>query len=775
MPSDTGNNTIHYWKIAGFTATVIFVLAFPVYTIRMIIEKSKAPVESGALFVGRQTCIECHKKEDDLWLGSHHDLAMDSATDRTVLGNFNNYEFRHKGLTHRMFRKGDRFYVNTEGPTGKFEDFEITFTFGYTPLQQYLVPFEGGRLQCLPIAWDTERKKWFHLGDTVYAGQPIKPDNWLHWTNQAQNWNGMCADCHSTNLKKNYDPATRTFHTTWSEIDVSCEACHGPASEHLKWASLPEGSRPMDVNTGLIVRTRDLDNKELLNVCARCHSRRAILGDYENDNADLLNYMIPQLITQPIYHADGQILEEDYEYASFTQSKMFEKAVKCSDCHDVHSVKTLMDDNQLCLKCHRPDIYDSPRHHFHKMEPPTGASRLINRGKPEYAEGTGAQCVNCHMVGRFYMGNDYRRDHSFRIPRPDLTISLGTPNACNDCHTDKTSAWSQSYIEKWYGTKKRPHYGETFAAAQSGDEKAIPGLILYAGNELFPLMVRATAVRLLGNFSTKESRLAIEKSLSDPESLVRHAAIMSYQPTDAAAYERLMMPLLNDPVKGIRTEAGIRLSEVPENMLGEPAKKARKAALEEYRDINLYTSDFPGGSYNLGIMYANAGDIDKAIESYREALKTDDLFFMAKVNLATLYARQGKNNDAERLLREVLRDNPEVEQVNYSLALLLAEMGRFGESRDYFLKAAELMPEETRIFYNLGLLENSQGNKAEAENYLLKALDREPDNFDFLYALSTFYLEQKQNARAIVYAKQLIEKFPDNPAGTQLLQAASNQ
>ena len=158
-----------------------------------------------------------------------------------------------------------------------------------------------------------------------------------------------------------------TFKTTWSEIDVSCEACHGPASAHIEWANLPEGSRPTDVNTGLVVRTRNLDNKELLNVCARCHSRRSIMGDYENNNDDLLNYMIPQLITQPIYHADGQILGEDYEYASFTQSKMFEKGIKCSDCHDSHSVKTLKPDNQLCLKCHRPDIYNTPAHHFHKM------------------------------------------------------------------------------------------------------------------------------------------------------------------------------------------------------------------------------------------------------------------------------------------------------------------------------------------------------------------------------------------------------------------------
>lgn len=773
MPNNSGNNNMKYWKIAGFIATLFTVLSFPLYLTRMALEKTRASVQSGPQFAGRESCVECHKKEDDLWAGSHHDLAMDIATGKTVLGNFDNYEYNHNGLIHRMFRKDGKFYINTRGPGGEFSDFQITHTFGYTPLQQYLVPFEGGRMQCLPIAWDTEKKKWFHLGDTVYSGQDIQPDNWLYWTNQAQNWNGMCADCHSTNLKKNYDPATNTFNTTWSEIDVSCEACHGPASDHIEWANLPGGSRPADVNTGLIVRTRDLDNREMLNVCARCHSRRSIMGDYEDNNEDMLNYMIPQLITQPLYHADGQILDEDYEYGSFTQSKMFEKAVKCSDCHDVHSVRTLNDDNQLCLKCHRQDLYDTPRHHFHKPEDENSAVPLMNKGKPEYKRGTGAQCVNCHMVGRFYMGNDYRRDHSFRNPRPDLTLSIGTPNACNDCHTDKSAAWSQGFMEKWYGTKNRPHYGETFAAAHRGDPSAVSGLVMFAGNELVPLMVRATSVALLGNYNDSIGNKTIEKALSDPASLVRHSAVMSYHPVDAGSFEKMMLPLLNDPVRGIRAEAAIRLSQVPENMLSDPAKKALKSALKEYRDINLYVADFAGGRFNLGIMYANAGNLVMAAKSYEEALKIDGLFNRAKVNLATVYNQQGKNIEAEKLLRQVLVENPEIEDINYSLALLLAEMQQVEESRKYFLKAAALIPENPRILYNLALLENAQGNYNQAEKYLLGALSKEPDNFDFLYAACTFYLERKQSARAAIYAKRIMEKYPDNPAGRQLLDAAA--
>jgi tetratricopeptide (TPR) repeat protein len=772
MQSDMNTVSIKNWRRIGLIATWVIVLAFPAYMLRMVIERSRTPVKTGPVFTGRASCIECHKKEDDLWLTSHHAMAMDTASAKTVLGNFNNYEFRHNGKTHRFFMKNGKYYVNTEGPGGKFADYQITYTFGFTPLQQYLVPFEGGRLQCLPIAWDSEKKKWFHLGDTVYKDQIIKPDNWLYWTNQAQNWNGMCADCHTTNLRKNYDPATNSFKTSWSEIDVSCEACHGPASEHIKWARLPEGSRPQDVNTGLIVKTRDLDNKELLNVCARCHSRRAIMGDYENNNDDLLNYMIPQIPAQPYYYADGQILEEDYEFASFTQSKMFEKAVKCNDCHDSHSAKTLKPDNQLCLKCHRPDIYDTPTHHFHKMAA-IGIKPLVNRGKPEYIQGTGSQCVNCHMVGRFYMGVDYRRDHSFRIPRPDLTATIKTPNACNDCHTDKSVAWSQGYIEKWYGIKKRPHYGEVFAAAAKSDPGAVPELVLYAGNELFPLMVRATAVTLLANYNDSLSKKTVEKALSDPASLVRYSAINGFHPEDIRSFEKIITPLLNDPVKGIRAEAAIRLSEVPEDQLSDPVKKARKTALEEYKKANLYVADFPGGRFNLGIMYANAGELDKAAESYLAALTIDNLFYMAKVNLATVYNQQGKNDEAERLLREVLVENPEIFDVNYSLALLLAEKGDIPESRKFFLRSLELMPARTRILYNLGLLENSQGNLPLAEEYFLKALKREPDNYDYLYAACTFYLEHGLNLKALPLAKHLVEKYPQNPAGKQLLNAAS--
>ena len=241
------------------------------------------------------------------------------------------------------------FFVHTQGPEGKMGDFEVTHTFGWFPLQQYLVPFPGGRLQCLPIAWDVREKKWYHL----YPKEPLDPKDWLYWTNAAQNWNGMCAECHSTNLKKNYDIKTDTYKTTWSDIDVGCEACHGPGSRHVQWAEMPDMARPRVENFDLVVKTSGIGSRKLVELCAPCHSRRASLGDYTHAEADLLDSMLPSLLTEELYFPDGQILDEVYVYGSFTQSKMYHRDVRCSNCHDVHSLKVIKEGNALCLQCHR--------------------------------------------------------------------------------------------------------------------------------------------------------------------------------------------------------------------------------------------------------------------------------------------------------------------------------------------------------------------------------------------------------------------------------------
>jgi hypothetical protein len=256
----------------------------------------------------------------------------------------------------------------------------------------------------------------------------------------------MCAECHSTNLKKNYDIKTDTYRTAWSDIDVGCEACHGPGSRHVQWAEMPDMARPPVENFDLVVKTSGLGSRKLVELCAPCHSRRASLGDYTHAEADLLDSMLPSLLTEELYFSDGQILDEVYVYGSFTQSKMYHRDVRCSDCHDVHSLKLIKEKNALCLQCHRAEEYDSKEHHFHKHKGEKGDSIKSADGKVLFEVGSGAECVQCHMPGRTYMGIHYRLDHSLRIPRPDLSAKIGTPNACNRCHIDKTVQWSVDAI-----------------------------------------------------------------------------------------------------------------------------------------------------------------------------------------------------------------------------------------------------------------------------------------------------------------------------------------
>ncbi len=748
------------WKRTGLIATVFIVLSVPVYLVKYhLLEQAwqKTADINRATFVGREQCVECHKKEYDLWRDSDHDLAMDVASDSSVLGNFNNATFEHNGFTSRFYRKDDKFYVYTQGPDGKAGDFQITYTFGVRPLQQYLVPFEKGRLQCLPIAWDTERKRWFDLAGMVYTEERPDPHDWLYWTNAGQNWNGMCAECHSTRLQKNYDVEADSFYTTWFEVDVSCEACHGPSSLHIQWANLPEMARPTDVNCGLLVRTSSIDNKTFVDQCAPCHARRSSLGNLDHRPKALLDYMVPQLLLEPYYYPDGQILEEDYVYGSFTQSKMYMNDVRCSDCHDVHSGKLVKEGNDLCLQCHRADLYDNYSHHFHKKEGEQGNPLLLAGGK-KIEVGEGALCINCHMPGRYYMGVDFRNDHSLRIPRPDLSKKIGVPNACNQCHEDKSIQWAVDEVVKWYGDQftRRPHYGIAFHAAQQGDSSAAADLLRIIGDPLFPPIVRATAVSLLGRFPQKKNIAAIETALKDNDDLIRHTAVNAFPALDADSFVKTLAPLMQDRIKAVRIAAANRLAVIPANQLTANQQKARRAALREYEQTQRYAADFPAGRFNLGNLYGSLGQPDKAAAQYEVSIRIDDKFIPAKMNLAVLYNRLGKNDRAEALLREVIEQNPHFNEAYYSLGLLLAEKKDYKGAADYLQKAAQVMPQRARIHYNLGLLLQYLKRFKEAERSLKKASGLEPRNPDYLYALADFYIKTNQLSKAKIVAERMM-------------------
>jgi tetratricopeptide (TPR) repeat protein len=753
------------WKIAGIIATLVMVLSIPAYVVKQKFYRQPAGPPVPAAFVGGKKCAECHKSEYDRWRGSHHDLAMAEANDATVLGNFDDAVFEYFGATTRFYRKNGQYFVHTPGPGGKMADFEIKYTFGVYPLQQYLVPFAGGRLQCLPIAWDVREKKWYHLNPEI----PIDPADWLYWTNAGQNWNGMCAECHSTNLKKNYNLATDAYRTTWSEIDVSCEACHGPGSEHVQWAELPDMARPPVENYRLVVQTSGINARELVELCAPCHARRAILGDYTHAEPDLMDTMLPSLLDQELYFSDGQILEEVYVYGSFTQSKMYARDVRCSDCHDVHSIKTVKSGNALCLQCHRAAVYDTRAHHFHKYKGENGEPIKTAGGQVQFEVGTGAECVRCHMPGRIYMGIDYRPDHSLRIPRPDLSLKLGVPNACNGCHQDKSNQWADEIITKWYGPGRRGHYGTIIDAGRKHLPGAPKSLAKLAADPLYPVIVRATALSLLGAYPPSDSDRTYELAMADEEALIRRTAVDQLISADQKKQTALLAAMLYDPVKAVRIEAARRMTEIKTPQLDSSQQKRYHAALQEYQESMEYSADFAFARYNLGNVYANLRQPQKAVDFYRGALRIDDQFYPAKVNLAMLYNQMGRQDETEALLREVVDRHPELYEVQYSLGLLLAEKKKYHDAAGHLEIAAQGLPGRARVLYNLGLLQQHLKRDMEAEAALLGALEIEPDNLDYLYALADHYLKSGKLFKARDIAEQMVEKHPRNSTGHDIL------
>jgi tetratricopeptide (TPR) repeat protein len=655
------------------------------------------PVEdlATARFVGRAACAECHQTQHTSWLGSDHDRAMELASDASVLADFNNASFNNQGVTTRFFREGGKFLVNTEGPDGKHRDYVIKYTFGVRPLQQYMVEFPDGRVQVLRESWDVENKKWFFVTPPDVTNERIEPGDPLHWTGIAQNWNTTCADCHSTNVHKNYDPAQDRYQTSFAEIDVSCEECHGPGGVHVELAR--KWSPVWDRNVGYgLVSLKNKNTDVQLETCAKCHSRRYQVHEDFRPGHPLLDYYEPALLSAGLYHADGQILDEVYEYGSFVQSKMYANRVQCSDCHDPHSLKLKFTGNRLCAQCHVPAKYDTPAHHHH----PVGSA--------------GAQCVECHMPSRTYMVIDERRDHSFRVPRPDLSVELGTPNACNNCHTAEHESfqWAADAVRTWYGTRRpdEPRWASAIAAGRDAAPHGESLLTELIGRKQTPAIVRATAIGLLAGYPTNRSLKVRREAVLDPDPLVRLAGLRALSGNLDQSLVAELAGCLTDPIRGVRIAAAGRLAYLPLAYLDNSQRTPFERALTEFRKAQALSLDHAGGHLSLGALDLRHGRTKAALEHFQAAIRLEPYMAGPRAELANVLQQQNG-------------DEVEIRQLRQKEAELL--------ERD-----AGLVPENAEIQYQLGLLRYLLGDLDAAQIALSAACDRSPQNYEYLMALA---------------------------------------
>ena len=675
-------------------------------------------------FVGRDSCASCHQPQAESFKGSHHDKAMAIATAESVLADFKNQTLEHFGVTSKMFRDGERFMINTEGPDGQMHDYEVKYTFGVEPLQQYMVEIqppasrateniegnakdEIGRVQVLRVSWDTRQKKWFYLSPPDVS-EKLDPSDPLHWTGITQNWNTTCAICHSTDFHKNFDLATSTYHSTFSEIDVSCEACHGPAGYHVELAERKSLFWDRKHGYGL-AKLKTESNLAQINTCAPCHSRRAEVEEGFTPGCNFDEYFVLQTVDEPIYFADGQIRDEDYVHGSFIQSKMFHNGVKCSDCHDMHSTKLIHSGNQVCTSCHQHPSgkYDTPNHHHHAVGTP------------------GAQCVNCHMPSTTYMAVDHRRDHSFRVPDPALSIATGTPNACTGCHLQdaklanhKTKVpllqykdWIEAEelgdevvaaelsrindrmllaIDSWYGDeeKERTTYyrdlAKGLAASLDDDEafqKAQADLLVLAKDTRSPAMIRASALAGIvdANVLVEANETAVELLKDDDLKIVAaslsllerqlRVAMGTPAPNPTAflqSLEPVVSPVLKQlghPTSRIRVQAARILANLPLNLReefadGSQRKQFNNAMLESQTSL-MINNDQAMSHAMLGGLNQQMGDNNQAEKDYRNAIRVEPNIPGPRTNLALLLDSKQRSTPAaaerDKLAQEAKR------------------------------------------------------------------------------------------------------------------------
>lgn len=705
-------------------------------------------------FVGSEQCQTCHQQEFNAWQGSHHEQAMQHAEQDSVLGDFNNVTFTDtNGVENRFYRRAAQYWVNIKGPDGQFHDYQIKYTFGYTPLQQYMVEFDDGRVQLIPFAWDSRTKKqggqrWFNL----YPQFNEKHQEFF-WTNTGQNWNYMCADCHSTNVVKNFDVKTNSYQTTFSEINVGCEACHGAASKHLAW-TINKTINNLGFNRNLSKSVQQwlpksnkstlmpdkIEHSQQTLVCAQCHSRHVQISNNDHvQSKELADRYMLSLINSPLYYPDGQVYDEDFVYGSFLQSKMYENGVVCSNCHDPHSAELTLPVEDVCLQCHQSEDYATPEHHHHQEQ------------------STGAQCVNCHMPETTYMQIDARRDHGWHIPRPDLAKSFGTPDTCLSCHQNKDSLWSDMITKAWQPDsliRARDNVTPVFTTADYapvGTRGVGAELSKIAQTRSYPAIIRASALDRMTNIPDRNTLIAIARAVKSPESIIRLGAINGAVELPAAERWRILSPLLSDKVLAVRSEAASALAPLWQT-LSTAQQQRLQEGLNDYISIQHFNRDRGFSHTNIGNIYTHQGNYLPAEEAYDNSIKIDPYYVNAYLNKAELYRLLQRNDQALSTLLQGFKKIPDQSELAYAIGLTYIRHKKKSTAADYLKQATVLAPQNANYFYVYGL-SIEQKNKLSAYKAIFSAyqISNDPQH---LYALCEMQVRHQSSL-----AQQCIANF----------------
>lgn len=714
-------------------------------------EQNGAPLPDATVFAtyaGSDSCRACHESEFDRWSTSHHGLAerpLDLAKDRPAFDPPRT--FHHGTRTSQALLSNQTPEVITDDRSRAQSPQKILRVIGVDPLRQFLVAGEGGRLQALEVAYDPNQNQWFD----VYGNEDRHPGEWGHWTGRGMTWNSMCATCHNTRVRKNYDQASDTYHTAMAQMSVSCESCHGPMASHVQW------ERKYNAKGGRDPNLHPLSNAQMVDTCGSCHARRGDLtGDFVPGDSFFDHYMLDGVDASDTFYPDGQIHDEDYELSAFLGSKMHAAGVRCVDCHDPHSGKTLLVGNALCMRCHvgaypKAPIIDPLKHTFHR---------------PDSA---GSQCINCHMPQTIYMQRHGRHDHGFTTPDPLLTLQLGIPNACNRCHADKSADWANENASKWYGAKlDRParHRAMTIAAARKGEDSARPGLLALMSDATQPPYWKAACANLLAPWVGREDvRTALLLELKAPDPLERASAVRALGALiDQAPVHSAIQTCLSDPARNVRISAANALQQSidPNSSVG-----------KEFLRFLALQSDQPTGQLQEANYFASRGQNDVAIQHLRTAENWDSGSASLRREIAMTFSALGHSDDAATELEAACQLDPKNAEYPYLLGLAYAELGQTQKAIDSLRSAVRLDPHHARAWYNLALALRNKGDADGALGAFTAAEAADPNDADIPYARATLLLQLNRPDEAQKAAQRALQIQPGYGPALDLIRSFS--
>ncbi|MEO8360811.1 MAG: HEAT repeat domain-containing protein [Vicinamibacteria bacterium] len=612
-------------------------------------------VESGSDFVGSETCRGCHASKHADWTQGRHSKMLQPASPATVIPPFDKAVTLHD-KEYRLQREGNAYFIEESYLQATPTKRRVDYTLGSRRVQHYLSRTEDGRIIVLPPSYDVERKEWFHNLDIVDLEES--------GSIKAQVWNSNCFGCHASGEKKGFDPATKTYQTTWTDFGTGCERCHGPGGAHVAKYAMKGAAGQGDP---LIVHPARLDAETSISVCAQCHALRDITqpgftsgSNYYDSFTPLLEYAQKQN-HDPAYWPNGRPRRFSNEAMAFWESQCsFKGGATCLTCHsDAHepniekNTKVASKQDSLCVGCHQKIASEGAKHTHHGE----------TAGGREGTSGSSVSCVSCHMPRTVISLRHRMPDHTISIPAPENTTRFAIPNACNECHKDQSAAWSESKLATWFPGGRRHQTVDdavAFTLAVKKDPAAIPGLVKIAGDVSRPPLFRANALGHLRNFDDPAATSALLAAAKDEHPAVRVAAYLSL--TDQAKnplVARVMEDGLADPRRTVRMAAALGVlnsGRRPPSVHDRPVALTR--AMDDHARRAGFLNEDAAAQLDLGKMFFLAGDFKKAETSVRDALRLSPRIPGGQYFLGMATLGQNRMEEGTAILRGLDRNDP---------------------------------------------------------------------------------------------------------------------